>query len=108
MISFKLNTEVLRQYKVWHIPQVPEKPFELFCDTLDEAIGAIRMLARYDEFQYKNKIKPDYANMSGVQIWSEAEGEWVDWYLETDEDFYDDIWVYISEIVVPAEELRHV
>lgn len=66
------------------------------------------MLARYDEFQYKNKIKPDYANMSGVQIWSEAEGERVDWYLETDEDFYDDILVYIREIVVPAEELRHV
>lgn len=91
-------------FKVWHIPQIPGKPFEAFCGTLEEAIGAIRMLARYDEFQYKNKINPDYANMSGLEIWNDEDSDWEDWYLETDNDFYDDIWQYIHEVVIPAEE----
>jgi hypothetical protein len=47
-------------------------------------------LARYDQFQYDNRIKPDYANTGGLQEWNEEEKEWWDWYDEdgNDIDFY--------------------
>lgn len=50
--------------------------------NLQEARLLYNVLADYDLFQYQNRIKPDYANATVVQIWSEEDGVWMDWYDE--------------------------
>lgn len=73
--------------RVWHIPQVPGKPFHVPITgpmPISTAIDVLDTLARYDLFQYENKIKPDYANAQGLEIFED--GEWVEW---TDDDGYD-------------------
>jgi hypothetical protein len=64
--------------KVWWIPQVPGKPFETPVATLVEGKLLIETLARYDEFQFKHKIKPDYSNAGGLMVFDE-DHEWSDW-----------------------------
>ncbi len=51
------------------------------------------VLAYYDQFQYENRIKPDYSNAGGLQMFDplddtdSPEGSWVDWCdEETGED----------------------
>lgn len=82
--------------RVWHIPQVPGKPFHVLVDTPQEAQRVIQLLAAYDVFQYENKIKPDYMNVSGLEVF-EADGVdgksgWCEWYDDaTADDIHD--WV---------------
>lgn len=63
--------------KVWHIPQVPMKPFEVDVATLTEGKKVLDVLANYDLFQFHNNIKPDYANAGGLQVFKG--GEWEEW-----------------------------
>lgn len=58
--------------RVYHIPQVPGKPFYVFVDTLDEAVKLCTILAHYDLFQYENNIKGDYCNTNGIELINEA------------------------------------
>jgi len=67
--------------KVWWIPQVPGKSFEVPVSSPEEAILIMDTLANYDLFQFKNNIKPDYCNMGGLNVFDE-EGEWTTWYHE--------------------------
>ena len=80
--------------KVWWIPQVPGKSFEVFVDSLEEANFLLDVLAEYDLFQFKNRIKPDYSNAGGLVVWDEnSDGVgtpgWVDWYDEESGDDFD-------------------
>ena len=75
------------QFKVWHIPQIPMKAFEV--EVPDAATGRLlsSALCDYDLFQFENRIKPDYANASGV-VWKCDErtgGEWEDLEEEDEE-----------------------
>ena len=71
--------------KVWWIPQVPMKAFEVPVKSPEEAIFIMDTLARYDQFQLDNNIKPDYSNTGGLNVFEE--GEWSSWYHpETGED----------------------
>ena len=65
--------------RVCHYPQIPCDPFIVEVKSLEEAKTIKNTLANYDLFQYENKIKPDYANMSIVEQWDEDEQEWYDW-----------------------------
>lgn len=98
MIHFTETKNTL--FKVWHIPQVPGKPFEIYCETLEEAASMVQVLAEYDKFQLENNIKPDYANINGVCFLEdngEGELEWFDWSGEgKDDEWYEDIWDYIN------------
>lgn len=75
----------LTKYRVWWIPQIPGKPFHVEVPDLKTARLVEDTLARYDEFQYKNNIKPDYANVGGTHRWNAIENEWVDCDEEDDE-----------------------
>lgn len=75
--------------KVWWIPQIPGKAFEVPVPTLEVAGIITDTLAQYDLFQFKNRIKPDYCNAGGVMV--VEDGEWVDWYSSDREDF-DEWW----------------
>lgn len=66
------------------------------------------LLAAYDAFQLQNRIKPDYCNTGGIQIWNEGnedESEWEDWWMETDEDYFDDVDDYCEQYE-KADELK--
>jgi len=77
--------------RVWWIPQVPGKSFNVPVDSLEMGVMITDILAQYDIFQYENKIKPDYCNAGGIHHWVADTGEgnpgWEDWYdPETGED----------------------
>lgn len=72
--------------KVWWIPQVPMRAFEVPVSSVEEAAKIMTVLAEYDLFQFENRVKPDYCNTGGLLVFEE--GEWVDW--EDPETFEDD------------------
>ncbi|MFT0546967.1 hypothetical protein ACMHYO_11565 [Allopusillimonas ginsengisoli] len=69
--------------RVWHVPQFPGPVFRVPADSPTEAKKIIRALADYDLFQFKNKIKPDYANCSGLEVYEadggDGEAGWCEW-----------------------------
>jgi hypothetical protein len=79
--------------RVWHIPQLPGKPFYVPVQSLEEALRVMKTLALYDKFQIDNNIKGDYANMQGLQAWyedPEEGGRYLEWNDEqTGEDIND-------------------
>lgn len=87
----------MRKSRVWQIPQVGiEGTFYVPVDTPEEGKKLLDILAAYDAFQLQNKVKPDYCNVGGLQIFNEEEKEWEDWYLETEDDYFDNVDEYIS------------
>ncbi|UTC25384.1 putative superinfection exclusion protein 17 [Pectobacterium phage vB_PcaM_P7_Pc] len=86
-------------FRVCHFPQAPMEPFVVPASTLEEAVTIMDILADYDLFQFENKIKPDYCNMTTLQFWDDGltdqdladqglTDRWVDWY--DDEHYFDD------------------
>lgn len=65
------------ELRVWHIPQVPGKPFHVPVIDVAMAMKILDALADYDNFQFQNRIKPDYCNASGLEIFEN--GAWVEW-----------------------------
>lgn len=79
--------------RVWWIPQVPMKSFNVEVDSVEEGVKIMDVLADYDAFQFENNIKPDYCNTGGIQFFDTTDtedgpdGSWVDWWdEETGED----------------------
>lgn len=72
--------------RVWHIPQIPGRPFHVPVKTLSEAKLVLDTLAQYDLFQLAHNIKPDYSNAGGLQAFDAnddhdgPDGSWIDWY----------------------------
>lgn len=64
----------LRVY--WH-PQVPREAFHVDVRNLREARLVHDSLANYDLFQVERRIKPDYCNMGGLEVF--IDGEWEEW-----------------------------
>lgn len=62
--------------QVWHIPQIPGKPFLVSVSSILEAKLLLNVLVEYDLFQYENNIKPDYSNSNGLEVFN---GEWLEW-----------------------------
>ena len=76
--------------RVWWIPQVPMKPFYVEVGNFEEANLLLETLAMYDEFQFKNKVKPDYSNIGGLESFDPESKDWIDWYdEETGDSFYE-------------------
>jgi hypothetical protein len=88
--------------KVWWIPQVPMKAFEYPVNSVQEGFILLDALGMYDDFQFKNNIKPDYCNVGGLSVFDEGDVEevdgihydgWSDWCS----DMGDDINFYLRE-----------
>lgn len=77
--------------QVWWIPQVPGKPFKVSVSSVAEGVKIMDTLAKYDLFQFKHHIKPDYSNAGGLQRWCDNgpnREKWEDWEdQETGEDY---------------------
>ncbi|EAV9187409.1 superinfection exclusion protein [Salmonella enterica] len=91
--------------RVWHIPQVPMKPFYIEVSNVEEGVKIMDVLASYDRFQFESKIKPDYCNANGLEMWDESlteddliemglEDKWVDWNSE----YFDDPREYLNSL----------
>jgi hypothetical protein len=86
--------EKVGDLRVWHVPQLPMKAFHIPVKDLEQAKLVMDTLAYYDIFQYENRIKGDYANSQGVQVYvkdSYGEGNpgWEDWFLDYDGALYE-------------------
>ena len=92
----------MKKLRVWWIPQVPMKSFNVEVKTVEEAHLLLETLAQYDLFQFKNKIKPDYSNVGGLQIFKD--NEWIDWCDEDGNDF--DEWREdnLPKIIFPTKQ----
>lgn len=89
--------------KVWWIPQVPGKAFEVPVKSPEEAILIMDTLAQYDIFQLENNIKPDYCNAGGLNVFED--GDWSNWYHpETDKDI--DEWKNSREEPSPQSQCK--
>ena len=80
--------------RVFWIPQIPMKSFNVPVESLEEAAKILDVLAAYDLFQYENQVKGDFCNEGGLETFDEKDttdspnGSWVEWYdPETGEDF---------------------
>ena len=69
------------ELRVWWVPQIPMNSFYVKVESIKDAKRIMNILAQYDDFEFKNKVKPDYSNVGGLQIFDGI--EWVDW--ESDE-----------------------
>ena len=83
------------------------KAFHVETNSLQEAVKIKNALADYDLFQYENNVKGDYANANGIEMWDESltdqdlidmelKDRWVDWYIETEDGFFDDPEEYLN------------
>ncbi len=99
----------MSKLRVWHIPQVPMKPFFVDVESVADGVRVMDALADYDLFQFDNNIKPDYCNASGMHVWDESLTEqdlvdmelndrWVDWFIEVGDDYFDDPREYLESI----------
>ena len=93
----KNKTTPIGQMRIWHIPQVGASvpTFYVPVASVQEASKLLDVIWDYDNFQYENKIKPDYCNASGLQVYG-ANFEWEEWYGEVDGEMYDEIDEYIN------------
>ena len=73
--------------KVWWIPQVPMKAFEVPVTDIGQAAFVMSVLSDYDAFQYENSVKPDYCNVGGLVVFED--GEWCDWWDDEGRDIGD-------------------
>lgn len=66
--------------RIWWIPQVPMKAFNMPVKNLVEARLLLDTLAYYDLFQLENNVKPDYSNAGGLSVYDDiSEHDWIDW-----------------------------
>ena len=73
--------------RVWHNCQAGKVDnFYVEVESIEQAWKILNVLWNYDLFQYENKVKPDYCNMSGLEYFDEEEQGWREWY---DDDGYD-------------------
>lgn len=85
------------QLRVWWIPQVPLKPFHCLVNNIDEAMLLLTTFADYDLFQFRNKIKPDYCNAGGLEVFDG--NEWTEWHDEEDRDIDDLIYLQTTALL---------
>lgn len=98
----------MSRLRVWWIPHVGNcNTFYVSVKSVEDGKRLLDTLAAYDALQLQNNIKPDYCNTGGLEIFDETECEWNDWYLETKDDFFDDVDKYCeSDSCDQKEELQ--
>lgn len=88
--------------RVWWIPQVPMEPFYVIVDSVEQGVWIMDQLAAYDNFEFRNNIKPYYSNAGGLDVWNEADGDWESW--EDEETGEDDPREYLTAKALAKEK----
>ena len=113
VLTARMKNNSSPKLRVWHIPQVPGKPFYVEAESIQEAVKLMNTLAAYDSFQLENNIKGDYANMNGLEFYDETisdqelvemglEDRWMTWYIETEDNFFEDPKEYLEYLTKQA------
>lgn len=63
--------------RVWWVPQIPGEPFLWPVTHPAQAVLLMDALAAYDDFQFWQRIKGDYSNTGGLEIYHND--EWEEW-----------------------------
>lgn len=93
--------------RVWWIPQVGVNAiFHVPVHSVIEATKIMTVLAIYDEFQYENRIKPDFCNTGGLEVWDEASQEWRSWDYNNGDEYYDDPYDYCRDHLTGFEQFE--
>lgn len=71
-----------KKLRVWWVPQIPCEPFIVPVTSVEEGAKILDVLADYDLFQYRNKIKSDFSNAGGLEEQDPEADEWVSWWDE--------------------------
>lgn len=84
--------------RVWWIPQIGavDKGFYIPVGSVEEAKKIMDILSAYDLYQLQNGIKSDFANTGGLQVYNSEVADYEDWYLETEDDYFEDVNEYVS------------
>ena len=78
--------------RIWWIPQVPMKTFHVPVANIKEARLILDTLAYYDLFQFENKVKPDYSNAGGLEVYvADIDGDGTPGWEEWEDDEGNDI-----------------
>lgn len=77
--------------RVWWIPQIPGMPFTAEVSDIEVGKLLCDTLARYDLFQFENRIKPDYSNAGGIEFFHDGEWESLDPDDEDDMAYYSEV-----------------
>lgn len=91
-----------QKLRVWWKPQIPMKSFYVDVSSVEEGVKIMDTLTQYDIFQYENNIKPDYCNAGGLMIFDPKDdidgpnGSWVDWFLDTPDNYFEDPREYLE------------
>ncbi len=56
-------------------------PFNVEVPDVKTGVLLMDTLAKYDQFQFENNVKPDYSNAGGLEMLDD-DGEWSDWFDE--------------------------
>lgn len=96
----------MRRLRVWWIPQIPMKAFAVDVQNFVEAKLLLDTLADYDLFQFKNRVKPDYANVGGLTEWDDADEEYLDWHPdEAEQEILNVLFGHDSDIAFSDDPL---
>lgn len=99
--------DMKNKLRVWWISDITvDKAFYVPVETEEEAKKVISILSAYDCYEYNQRVKTDYCNSGGVQMWNEDQQEWEDWEYVTDDEYFDDIDEYCEEKSPMAEKLK--
>lgn len=82
---------VVGALRVWWVPQVLMAPFYVPVASVADGVKIMDVLADYDAFQFRHRVKGDYSNVGGIERWCADNGDdepgWESWYdEETGED----------------------
>jgi hypothetical protein len=79
------------ELRVWWTSQVPGRPLWYRVPTIEAAQMLVGALAKYDDFQHRSRIKPEYPSAGGASWRHSAltDGRWFDFDPENDSDCED-------------------
>lgn len=96
----------MAKLRVWWCPQVGAcGSFYVSVSSPEEGRKVMDILSAYDGFQMQNGIKGDYSNVGGLEMFNEETGDWEDWALETEDDYFDDVDEY-CDVCESAKEIE--
>jgi hypothetical protein len=71
---------------VFYVPQLPMNAFEYPVPDLKTAAIVLDALERLSLFEFENRVKPDYADMSGVSRYETDGDGGFDWFCVDEEE----------------------
>lgn len=88
----------MNKMRVWWIPQIgaSNEAFHIPVQSVEEGKKIMDILSVYDAYQLQNRIKPDYCNMGGLEIYNPETGDYEGWYFETEDNYFDNVDEYLS------------